>query len=145
MHIESILLFLPVKSKDKKHEIKKTFFNLHFYVQIFFVLYPYGDEFMEKKRSERKRLLKKLEDMAFGRTNDAVRLAFLSEEASGDALERLDLSMLSEIKRGAGGGVEIKLVNRLDIMKLLLSEYQPEPAASGAAAFLAALNGADHG
>jgi hypothetical protein len=49
--------------------------------------------------------------------NDAVKLAFYDGEDGG--VDGLDLSLISEVKRGANGGIEVKLINRLSALELL--------------------------
>lgn len=56
--------------------------------------------------------------LAFGRANDAVKLAFLEPEQA-ELIGGLDLSMVSEVKRGANGAIEIKLLNRVALLELL--------------------------
>ncbi len=58
-----------------------------------------------------------LQRLAFGRANDAVGLVF--SEDSPENLDRLDLFCVAELKKVKGGGVEVKLANRLDAIKLL--------------------------
>ena len=53
--------------------------------------------------------------MAFGKVNDCVKLA-LSEY---EDIAKLDLSMLTEIKRSDKGGVELKLLDRTKILAQL--------------------------
>ena len=53
--------------------------------------------------------------MAFGKPNDCVKLA-LCEDVD---IEKLDLSMLTEIKRSEKGTVEIKLIDRLQALEQL--------------------------
>ena len=53
--------------------------------------------------------------LAFGRSNDCVRLA-LDPEAD---LNELDLSLLSELKRSEKGTVEIKLMDRAALLEFL--------------------------
>lgn len=60
-------------------------------------------------------LLKKL---AVSSPNDAVKLLFLNEEELSD-ISGLDLSLLTEMKRSPNGTVEIKLVNKLDVIREL--------------------------
>jgi len=97
----------------------------------------------KKREAERGKLIRRLGDIAFGRANDAVKLVFLTPQEAQGALDGLDLSMLSEVKRDEKGTVELKLLNRLDVMKLLLEELKPQE--SGAAEFLAALERAAPG
>lgn len=60
-----------------------------------------------------------IRELAFGRSNDAVKLLFLEPDQM-DVVDKLDLRMVSEIKRGSGGTLEIKLVNRLALLELLI-------------------------
>lgn len=60
--------------------------------------------------------VRRLVELAFGRPNDCVRLA-LQEDVD---IDRLDLSLLSEIKRSDKGGVEIKLMDRMRVIERLL-------------------------
>ena len=54
-------------------------------------------------------------ELAFGKANDCVRLALEDDPNLG----RLDLSLLSEVKRNAKGTVEIKLIDRLRALEQL--------------------------
>lgn len=58
---------------------------------------------------------RRLAELAFGKANDCVRLAL--EDAP--ELGRLDLSLLSEVKRNDKGTVEIKLIDRLRALEQL--------------------------
>ena len=69
------------------------------------------------RKLKRKSILERLEQIAFGNSNDAVKLAFTEGEQDDD-LDRLDLTMLSEIKRTNNGTVEVKLIDRLKIIEL---------------------------
>lgn len=72
---------------------------------------------MKRKRSAyADKLLKKL---AVSSPNDAVKLLYLEAE-DVSALEQLDLSLLSEIKRGPKGDVELKFVNKLAVIRELI-------------------------
>ena len=63
----------------------------------------------------REDVTRRLAELAFGRPNDCVRLAL---EETPD-LRKLDLSLLSEIKRNEKGMVEIKLIDRLRALEQL--------------------------
>ena len=63
----------------------------------------------------RKDVVRRLAELAYGRVNDCVRLAV--EDAP--CLEELDLSLLSEVKRNEKGKVEIKLIDRLQVLEQL--------------------------
>ena len=56
-----------------------------------------------------------LAEMAFGQANDCVRLV-LEEKPE---LEKLDLSLLSEVKRNDRGTVEVKLLDRMRVLERL--------------------------
>ena len=64
---------------------------------------------------KREDVARRLAELAFGRANDCVRLVL--EE--GAALDELDLSLLSEVKRNEKGTVEIRLVDRLKALEQL--------------------------
>jgi hypothetical protein len=124
------------------------FEKLHLSVQLFsrYRVVVKGREVMEDKtmaKSLKKRIrsgrisradvTRRLAELAFGRANDCVKLA-LEEDPK---LERLDLSLLSEIKRSEKGTVEIKLIDRLKALEQLTLAAGKDD--SGAEAFLQAL------
>jgi hypothetical protein len=74
--------------------------------------------------------------LAFGKANDCVRLALEDEPM----LSKLDLSLLSEIKRNEKGTVEIKLIDRLKALEQLAQAAGQEKA--DPEAFLRALQDA---
>lgn len=76
----------------------------------------------------REDVLRRLAQLAFGRANDCVRLA-LGAEAE---LDGLDLSLLSEVKRNDKGTVEIRLIDRLAALELLLEACNAAPDCSEA-------------
>jgi len=85
-------------------------------------------------------LMKKIRQLAFGPSNDAVRLLFVDGD-DPEAVAALDLSLVENIKRGAGGALEIKLTSRVELLKLLSQLVQAEDAApSGAEAFFRAMD-----
>ena len=63
-------------------------------------------------------IIRRLGDLAFGKSNDIVKLV-MENELLGEQVGKLDLSLLSELKRNNNGTVEVKLVNRLDALELL--------------------------
>ena len=63
----------------------------------------------------RQDVTRRLAELAFGKANDCVRLALEDEPE----LSRLDLSLLSEVKRNEKGTVEIKLIDRLKALEQL--------------------------
>ena len=83
----------------------------------------------------REDVARRLAELAFGRANDCVRLV-LDDEMP---LDKLDLSLLSEVKRNDKGTVEVKLVDRLKALEQLavLAQEKGEDLES----FLKALQG----
>ena len=77
---------------------------------------------LEKMRSaaagelRREDVLRRLAQLAFGRANDAARLALSPKEADPGAL---DLSAVAELKVTDKGGVEVKLVDRVRALEAL--------------------------
>ena len=63
----------------------------------------------------RRDVTRRLAELAFGKANDCVRLALEDDPM----LDRLDLSLLSEVKRNDKGTVEIKLIDRLRALEQL--------------------------
>ena len=76
---------------------------------------------------------RRLAELAFGKANDCVRLV-LEDTLE---VEKLDLSLLSEVKRNEKGTVEVKLVDRLQALRQLAELAMEEK--SGAEDFLKAL------
>ncbi len=83
----------------------------------------------------REDVVRRLAELAFGKANDCVKLVL--EEAPQVA--RLDLSLLSEVKRNEKGTVEVKLIDRLRVLEQLAQAAGEDN--SEAAAFLKALRG----
>jgi hypothetical protein len=73
---------------------------------------------MEQEELTQQSVLRRLGELAFGRANDAVKLALLEENAVREQIDHLDLSMLSEFKR-SDKGVEIKVVDRVKALEEL--------------------------
>lgn len=99
-------------------------------------------------KNERTRLLRRMEELARCRVNDAVKLAFL-DAGDTQVIDRLDLAALTEFKRSASGAVEIRLVDRMAVLEKLVE--LTGGAEESAAAFYRALalgareSGADDG
>lgn len=95
---------------------------------------------MEKRgRMPKKRdVLQMLGQLAFGRPNDCVKLALRSSEAVDD----LDLTLLSEIRCSEKGTVEVRLIDRLQALERLAEMLDD---GSQAAELLSALQGKDAG
>ncbi len=87
-----------------------------------------GEESLKKRirsgRIRREDVTRRLAELAFGKANDCVRLA-LEDTPS---LDKLDLSLLSEIKHNEKGTVEIKLIDRLKALEQLAQAAGQEGA-----------------
>lgn len=83
----------------------------------------------------REDVLRRLAQLAFGRANDAVRLALRPETADPD---RLDLSALAELKV-TDRGVEIKLTDRVRALETLWNLLSCGDGSEGAEALYQAL------
>ena len=83
----------------------------------------------------RQDVTRRLAELAFGKANDCVRLAL--EDAP--SLDKLDLSLLSEVKRNDKGTVEIKLIDRLRALEQLALVAEEEK--TDLESFLQALQG----
>lgn len=83
----------------------------------------------------REDVARRLAELAFGKANDCVRLV-MEEDTE---LSKLDLSLLSEVKRNDKGTVEVRLVDRLKALEhlALLAQENGEDLES----FLKALQG----
>ena len=57
--------------------------------------------------------------LAFGSVADAVKLILSDELPDGSEIEKLDLTMVSDIKRPKGGGLEVKFFDRLKALDRL--------------------------
>lgn len=80
---------------------------------------------MEQARRDRTEVLRQLRRMLRSKPNDAVKLAFLDKNET-DAVDGLDLTLLSEFKRSSSGVAEVKLWDRLKILELLDRLSAPE-------------------
>lgn len=81
----------------------------------------------------RQDVTRRLAELAFGKANDCVRLALEDDPQ----LSKLDLSLLSEVKRNDKGTVEIKLIDRLKALEQLAQAAGED--GDGAREFLRAL------
>ena len=70
---------------------------------------------IQKGKVSRADVIRRLAELAFGKANDCVRLALEDDPQLG----KLDLSLLSEVKRNDKGTVEIKLIDRLRALEQL--------------------------
>ena len=96
---------------------------------------PSLNQRIRKGRLTKEVVARRLAELAFGKANDCVRLV-LEEDAD---LGKLDLSLLSEVKRNEKGTVEVRLVDRLKALEqlALLAQESGEDLES----FLKALQG----
>ena len=83
----------------------------------------------------RRDVTRRLAELAFGKANDCVRLALENDPS----LDKLDLSLLSEVKRNDKGTVEIKLIDRLRALEQLALVAKEEK--TDLESFLQALQG----
>jgi hypothetical protein len=90
---------------------------------------------IQSGKIRRQDVTRRLAELAFGKANDCVRLA-LEDDPS---LDKLDLSLLSEVKRNDKGTVEIKLIDRLRALEQLAEVAEEEKTELDA--FLQALQG----
>lgn len=65
-------------------------------------------------------VVRRLAELAFGKPNDCIKLVL----GEGAAIDRLDLSLLSEVKRSEKGAVEVRLVDRLRALEQLAALAQ---------------------
>lgn len=77
--------------------------------------------------------------LAFGSVADAVKLILSDELPDGSELERLDLTMVSDIKRPKSGGIEVKFFDRLKALDRLC-ELSNAASAGESSDFLTALD-----
>lgn len=87
-------------------------------------------------RPTREQILRRLYTMSGVRANDAALLAFLDEEKTG-MIPELELTALREFKRGASGGMEIKLIDRVHILEVLLEHLSSDQKNAGGGFFKA--------
>jgi len=77
------------------------------------------------RRDDLYRMARKL---ARSPANDAVKLAYLTGEER-KALDKLDLSAVTEFKRTKDGGVELKFLDRMAAIKWLIENFGDAPEA----------------
>ena len=88
---------------------------------------------------QRSDVARRLAELAVGKANDCVRLVLEADPR----LDKLDLSLLSEVKRSEKGAVEVRLIDRLRALEQLsqMAEEQNEDLES----FLRAIQGNEEG
>lgn len=67
---------------------------------------------------EQQKIVQELRKLLNSKSNDAVKLAYLSQE-DADRIDKLDLRGLVELKRSEKGAVEVKLIDRIRVIELL--------------------------
>lgn len=73
-----------------------------------------------REKGFRQELLRQARELVFNRGSDAARLAFRGgDDLAG--LEGLDLSAVSSIHRAANGAVDMKFIDRIKLIELLLN------------------------
>lgn len=77
--------------------------------------------------------------LAFGSVADAVKFILSDELPDGSEIEKLDLTMVSDIKRPKGGGLEVKFFDRLKALDRLC-ELSNAASAGENSDFLSALD-----
>ena len=79
--------------------------------------------------------------LAFGKCNDAAKLAFLQKEDMAK-IAKMDLSLLGGVHT-TGGGVDVKLLDRAKLIELLLAATEGGAGADAlSGGLISALNGA---
>lgn len=86
---------------------------------------------------QRADVARRLAELAFGKANDCVRLVLETDPT----LEKLDLSLLSQVKRSEKGVVEVRLIDRLRALEQL--SQMAEEQNSDLESFLKALQGGE--
>lgn len=88
-------------------------------------------------------LVRRINELAFGSATDAVKLAFIDPERP-ELIDGLDLRMVSEVKKGNNGAVEVKLLNRIALLELLAGLLKSDAPAgqqgAGAESFFTAMD-----
>lgn len=78
-----------------------------------------------RKKATRERVVQRLYEMALGRANDAVRLAYF-QEPTEEEVKKLDLGAVAEFRRSNLGSVEIKFIDRVKAMQALAGMLEGE-------------------
>lgn len=81
-----------------------------------------------------------LEDLAAGRHNDAVKLLLMSGELDAGSIDELELDQISELKRDGKGGIEIKFIDKLAVIRELNMLEQSDAREDADGNFYAALD-----
>ncbi len=116
-----------------------------------------GTKLLEKREIKR-RLLKLAKDgeakdlqslavagltrLAFGSAADCVKLLLLYPEMESNEIQKLDLFLLSEVKKTKDGGMELKLFDRFKALEKLLSVPDAGKGDEGLNSFYQAMSAA---
>ena len=92
---------------------------------------------MKTEGLARQQVLREMMDLAMGRANDAVKLAYLDQDGLGQ-IDGLDLRCLTEFKRSSNWAVEVKLTDLVAVLEKLLEQQKAEE--DGLGAFLEAMD-----
>ncbi|MCM1150091.1 MAG: hypothetical protein NC319_08445 [Butyricicoccus sp.] len=87
----------------------------------------------------RQELLRQARELVFNKGSDAALLAFRGDVGQA-GLEGLDLSAVSSIHRMANGSVEMKFIDRIKLIELLLDAGDDRRRAEGGDGFIQALD-----
>ncbi|HIR83892.1 MAG TPA: XRE family transcriptional regulator [Candidatus Galloscillospira excrementavium] len=73
---------------------------------------------MEKRRGSisREDILRRMDRLARAKVNDGVKLAFL-DEMPLEEIQKLNLTALAEFKRSGTGTVEVKFIDRMQVLE----------------------------
>lgn len=82
------------------------------------------------------KLIANIAKLAFSNPTDAVQLAFLP---SGSDLSGMDLRLVTDVKIGEKGGSQVKLVDKLELIRLLAELTEGDGDRETAATFFQAL------
>lgn len=94
-----------------------------------------------RRCKSREEIIQYLEKLVFYRPNDGIRIAFTDEPSD---LKNCHLEGISEFKRYANGTVEMKFLDRLKALELLVRlQGEPEAEGGGLEAFLSAVSGGE--
>ena len=94
---------------------------------------------MNEPKYTRERIIQEIAKLAFSDPADAVGLAFLPE---GSSIVGLDVSAVTELKVGEKGGNQVKLLDRVELIRLLVELLGAgEDGHTQADSFFRALNG----
>lgn len=91
----------------------------------------------------RRELLEQARELVFNKGADAAALAFRGDggrEAAAAELSEMDLSALSSIHRVANGSVELKFIDRIKLIELLLAACDDRRADGSGDGFIQALD-----